>query len=268
MWPGAVDGERRVGRGLLPPLRPDVHVMAVRVAQPESAVGRPARRIDLAHTRPAHRFPDRLDVAARRAERQVVKALPGSAVEQGARATEPAGMEMHRTVPRRPVDEPERPVERLSDRLVGHLERVVEQRSNRHRGPPSVRAGAGLRPARRHSVAACVAPAAGGGTGAPAERRAPRRPCCGLPLQRRRSSWSAAATSGPIIPGSHRPSPARSGNTGRPHPAGIRLQAAPIHPGSPPRSKATIVSRGHVEPRGGQDARSGNPGFDGGAYVA
>jgi hypothetical protein len=51
-------------------------------------------------------------------------------------------------------------------------------------------------------------------------------------------------------------------------PAGIRSQAAPIHPASPPRSLATIVSRGHVEPYGDQDARLGNPGFDGGAYVA
>ena len=145
MWPGAVDGERRVGRGLLPPLRPDVHVVAVGVAEPESAVGRPARRIDLAHARPAHRFPDRLDLAARRAERQVVEALP--AARRRARCTR-ARARRDGGAPRRPAPAGRRARTsgRTSPRPSGRAPRArsgaeIEQAS----WPPSGRAGSGLR---------------------------------------------------------------------------------------------------------------------------
>ncbi len=130
--PGAVRRQRRIGRRLLGPLGADVHVVAVGVADPQPAVGRATRRVDLGHPRLPERLAHGLELTAGRAERQVMEALPGPAVEQRALPADAARMEVHRVVPRGPVHEAERTVEGLADRLVRHLESVVEQSSNGH----------------------------------------------------------------------------------------------------------------------------------------
>jgi len=68
----------------------------------------------------------------RRAEREVMQALPRAAVKEDRLTLERRRPETHRAVPARRVDQPEIRVELLAGALVGHLERVVEQRLDRH----------------------------------------------------------------------------------------------------------------------------------------
>src|SRR6059036_764405 len=129
---GAVERERRVGRRHHASLVADVDQVAVAVADPEAALRRAARRVDLADARAPHGLARRRVLVPRRAEREVMQALPRAAVEQDRLTLERRRPETHRAVPARRVDQPEIRVELLAGALVGHLERVVEQRLDRH----------------------------------------------------------------------------------------------------------------------------------------
>ena len=80
--------------------------------------------------------PDRLRgglvIVAGRAEGQVMQPLPGPAVEEHRLALQGRGPQAHRAVAARLVDQPEAAIELLADRLVGNLQRVVQERAHRH----------------------------------------------------------------------------------------------------------------------------------------
>src|SRR5439155_259009 len=110
----------------------DVDQVAVDVADPEAAIRRPARRVHLADARAPQGLARRDVLLPRRAEGEVVEALLRAAVEEDRRPLERRWLETHRVVPARRVHQPEIRVELLAGALVGHLERVVEQRLDRH----------------------------------------------------------------------------------------------------------------------------------------
>src|SRR3989442_8377331 len=129
---GAVERERRVGRRHHASLVADVDEIGVGVPDPEAALRRTARRVHLADARAPHGLARRLVLVPRRAEREVVETLPRAAVEEDRLALQWSRPETHRGVPARRVEQPEIRVELLPGALVWHLERVVEQRLDRH----------------------------------------------------------------------------------------------------------------------------------------
>src|SRR5881628_173946 len=129
---GAVERERRVRGRHDARLVADVDEIGVGVPDPEAALRRTARRVDLADARAPHGLARRRVLVPRRAEREMVEALLRPAVEEDRLALQWSRSETHRAVPARRVEQPEIRVELLPGALVGHLERVVEQRLDRH----------------------------------------------------------------------------------------------------------------------------------------
>src|SRR5207248_10859909 len=73
-------------------------------------------------------------LVTRRAEGQVMKALPRPPIEEHRLALERRRAQAHGVTAARRVHQAEARVELLPRALIGHLERVVQQRFDRHRG--------------------------------------------------------------------------------------------------------------------------------------
>ena len=105
----------------------DVDEVAVGVAQPEPPFGRATGRIDLGDARRADGLARLREGAPGRAEAEMVKPLPRTFVEEDVVARLPRRAQVHRVAAAGGVGQPEVTVVALADRLIRHLEGVVEQ---------------------------------------------------------------------------------------------------------------------------------------------
>jgi hypothetical protein len=127
-----INGRRRLGWRLLAPFLADIEAVAIRIMDPQAAIGRGPWRVNLPDPRPADRLPHCFKVLTRGTEGEVMEAFARTGVEQCALPLEGSGTQMHRIVSRRLAEEPERAVEFFSDGLIGHLKRVMKQCTDWH----------------------------------------------------------------------------------------------------------------------------------------